>query len=211
MTPKEQALAELRKSERQDLVHRILTQRYLFKWGSFEVTRNENTIKIQWEFDRNPQNYELWGIVREIDYLPDADNLRGAMIVKPIRGDGKVNVTLPEGLSYHTIFRIFDKQYSHLTEVPDDIVVAQEVHFQVSIPLSSAKKQFLEKLASFDADDITIRDRVTRLLKRREMFDELFKNGIAEIEAKGLPEKEKQNRVEELKEEIERIKDEMGM
>lgn len=196
---------ELRKS----LIQDILEQTHECICASLRVKRNKNNVTINWKFKThvtNPEKYSVVALAREIDLVPDTNNLPGGLIVSS-HGDGEVDLELEEGFSYHFHFNFAaGKNEEGKFDVLDGIL------FQVAIPLSDERKMLLRKAVSLDLNPgERIRHEVEMKLKKRDTFDEMCEKAVEKIKAKKLSPKETKKRIQDFMEDMEYLKDKFGI
>jgi hypothetical protein len=203
------ALQQNARELRKLLIQNILEQTHECKCAYLRVKRDKNNVTINWKFKehvKNPEKYSVVALAREIDLVPDNNNLPGGLIVSS-HGDGEVDLELEEGFSYHFHFNFASRENEG-----GEFDVLDVILFQIAIPLSDERKKLLRKAVSLDLNpDERIRHEVEMNLKKRDTFDEVCEKAVENIKAKKLSPKETKKRIQDFMEDIENLKDKFGM
>ncbi|HLX70512.1 MAG TPA: hypothetical protein VKV04_12875 [Verrucomicrobiae bacterium] len=205
--------------KRKIVVNSMLRQVHECPWASMEVKRQENKVTIEWAIKSsagNPDRYIVTGTVADIALLPRPENYSHSFLHTG-KGDGSVNLELEEGHSYYFEFTFLDEdeynagvkrgQRGGTTGTLVDTIL-----FLVGIPLSDERKELLRKAVKITSDPSEmVRHEIEQRMNLANTFDEMLKKAVEQIKAMELSQSEKEERIDQLKEDIERLKDRYGM
>jgi hypothetical protein len=172
----------------------IFSPEFCERWIKVGLQRDGNEIKIQWETTKSEEFlYSILISVTEIGYL-SSEGL-GAQRRFPVhQGDGYVIGQLEEGCAYYFLLHFWADGNTN-----DSI----EITFHLQVPLSADNRRLLAKanhLETHPEDEIT--RRAESYLNKRDRIDTVLAAGIARIKNKNLSSDEEERRIEDFKEDL---------
>lgn len=193
------------------VIRGMLENVYSGRFGFVRVARRGSHIKIDWGthiLAGPPEDYLVTGLLRVIDFIPDARNLIMGMIARG-GGKGTVSLRLEEGSCYSFVFHFVNKsKASH--KIDEDSV--NYVHFAVGIPLSLEKQLALKRaLKLMSNPGERVRNEFETFFNAQEAFDEMREQGIRRIKAKGLAADEEQMQIADFEDYAKDVKDKYGI
>jgi hypothetical protein len=204
-----------RAEQRKLTVRHILEQRHSGNFAIIDVIRKERSVTISWEFwasVKNPSNFKVMGIIREMKLIPDP-SYDADGYVADTHGNGSVQLELEEGCSYYFEFLFANvKDLEKADETKEIKEYMDIVYFQVAVPMSNASKALFKKAAKIVHDPKeNARHESGKYLDLLDTFDNELKNGVERIKQKKLSEEEEEDQIEQFKEHIAMMKEHLRM
>ena len=200
-----------RRELRQLVTSFVLRQVHDCEWAQVEVVRQENNVTLKWAFKMSagtPEKYTVIANAWEILLVPNFERADGGLIVST-RGNGSIHLELEEGVAYVFEFLFADRDKYYASDVE---IMPQCILFQVAIPLSDERKALLRKAVGLDLHpEERVRHKMETYLDKQDAFDEVSKQAIERIKAKGLSPDEERERIEDFNDYAKSVKDQLGM
>jgi hypothetical protein len=178
--------------------------KYESRWALLSVERKANTLKLKWE-SRRPEKHDY--LIAVSIYEISLSSKPGLEFIQVIHAKGfqeSCNLKLREGGAYY---------FECLFYEDDNFAKSMDViTFQMGIPLSPEKKALLNKAVSMELNpEEKINYAVDNLFKKKDAFQEKYDEGVKRIKDKKLRPKVEKAQIQDLKEEMERMKENFGI
>jgi hypothetical protein len=199
----DEAAAPFIEAARRQAVDFVCNLKRRVGWASLTAEREADTLKLTWESSRGKDhNFRVIVMVYEISLYSEPGITTFQYLDRNNR-DGGVKVKLQEGDSY--LFKCFFYE----GDEPDEPFV---IMFHLGIPLSPEKKALLNKAVKMERNpEEKIGREVDKFFKNKNVFEEKYNEGVKRIKDKKLPSKKERAQIQDLKEDMEQMKEKYGM
>jgi hypothetical protein len=199
----EKAAAPFLMAAHQAVIDFAFNQKRRSRWMSLSAEREADTLNLTWESTGGKEHaYHVRVVIYEISlYLNQG--VTATQVFNKTNIDRGVKVKLQEGDSYIVHCTFYEE---------DDFEGLFCMMFHVGIPLSPERKALLNKAVNMELNpEVKISNAVDTFFKKTETFEEKYDEGIKRIKAKKLRPKVEKAQIQDLKEQMEQMKEKFGI